>query len=476
MSYFKKIHCYLALLITLTTTPVYAAADNISLFPIEHYNQNINDWIQPQRPDYRENLLETKVQQEHLVRFYDHYFGLKSPWSEHFVNQWLQQVPPDDLLSTQTQMIADFNNQGKPESLIGYGENFRPTTVSWINAIADNMNLEQFKQLVYQPRQRGITVDNLHVRMLPTEQVSFYSHQRAGQGYPFDNLQLSSIWVGTPVYILGESHDGAWLLVLSPDFIGWVKSNGIARTDSAFIHQWTTAAKKQLAAITQTKTSLHDEEGYFRFEAYIGSVFPVVSQQEHAIKMMIPVMERDKRAAILYATVDQAHSQLMPLRSSPENIATIMRRLLGRDYGWGNLYFYNDCSAELKNFFTPFGIWLPRQSSDQMAAGKMVDMSDATPEQRLTFLAKNGHPFFTLVYLGEHVVMYLGNYAQSGSVQPMVMTYQNIWALSPNPAIHRSVIGQSVLLPMLLQYPEDANLMSLANKKYFQVIYLDEIQ
>lgn len=47
------------------------------------------------------------------------------------------------------------------------------------------------------------------------------------------------------------------------------------------------------------------------------------------------------------------------------------------------MYFYNDCTAELKNLFTPFGIWLPRNSGAQAEFIKenfyAVDMSAATP-------------------------------------------------------------------------------------------------
>jgi hypothetical protein len=72
--------------------------------------------------------------------------------------------------------------------------------------------------------------------------------------------------------------------------------------------------------------------------------------------------------------------------------------------------------------------------------------------------------------------MYVGNYPNPNSSdhELMAMTYQNVWGLSPSPSIRRAVIGKSVLFPMLLQYPEDATLVSLADKKYFQVSYLDQ--
>lgn len=305
--------------------------------------------------------------------------------------------------------------------------------------------------------------------------MHFYHHKLAGQGYPFDNLQLSALWVGTPVYIIAETKDRAWFLVITPDYIGWVKSNGIARADNAFVTEWTKVAKQKLIAITHTQTSITDEQGRFLFSAYVGAVFPGRAETDK-LKALVPVADADRNAVIKETILTSDEAALMPLVATPAHFANIMSTMINRPYGWGSMYFYNDCSAELKSLLTPFGIWLPRHSSNQVTVGKMVDMTAASPEKRLSYLMENGQPFTTLIYIGGHVVMYIGNYPnpqQSGSL--MAMTYQNIWGLSPNPAARRVVIGQSVLFPLLLQYPEDNSLGSLANKRYFQVSNLRQL-
>ncbi len=140
------------------------------------------------------------------------------------------------------------------------------------------------------------------------------------------------------------------------------------------------------------------------------------------------------------------------------------------------MYFYNVCSAELKNLYTPFGIWLPRRLSDQAYAGNMIDMTSATPEQRIEYLKNNGHPFTTLVYIGDHIFMYIGNHPNPNSQghELVPMTYQTMWGIRPNPPIRRAIIGQSVIFPLLLQYPEDASLNSQANKSHFPVTYFND--
>lgn len=453
----------------------YADQDLISIFPLNHYDQTISIWIKPSDADFDKPLLSAQMQQKRLAIFNDHYVGSLSPWNAEYVGRLLQQSAPNDLNTVEQSLIDGFSNEGKPDNQIGYGENFQAYTPDWIKGIANNINIAQFDHLTYQANRRGIAVDNLNARALPTDDVHFYHYKLAGQGYPFDNLQMSALWAGTPVYILGETRDRDWMLVITPDYIGWVKSRGIARADNAFIDQWTKAAKNKWVAITRTQTSLVDDKGNFLLLAYVGSVFP---SSNHATDMqiMVPVADAEHHAVIKNATISADQAAFMPVTATPHHFATIMSTLIGRPYGWGSLYFYNDCSAELKSLLTPFGIWVPRHSSDQVTAGNIVDMSAASQDKRLAYLMESSQRFLTLVYIGGHVVMYIGNYANPNkSDSLMAMTYQNIWGLSPNPAVRRAVIGKAVLFPMLLQYPEDASLVSLAGKKYFQVSHLTQL-
>jgi hypothetical protein len=132
--------------------------------------------------------------------------------------------------------------------------------------------------------------------------------------------------------------------------------------------------------------------------------------------------------------------------------------------------FYNDCSSELQSIFSAFGIWLPRHSSAQMTAGDMTDLSSSTPAQRLDYLMEHGKPMRTLIYIGGHVMLYLGNTIRDGRAVPLV--YQDIWGLSPADDSRRAVIGGSVVFPLLLTIPEDPSLRSLAATRIFQMSVL----
>ncbi len=372
MPKFKKIVIvFLAVILTgmMTTIIVQHNSLNkklISLFPLEHYDQTVSTWINPKNTDFDKTLLDPAIQKKHLEIFQDHYFGSSSPWNADYINLILTQRPPGDLKTIEKSVIDLYRNQGKPDTEIGYGENFRPYTSDWMQEIEDNMDVSQLDNITYHIKNRGIAIDNLHVRALPTEDVYFYNHNLPGEGYPFDNLQMSALWVGTPVYVLTESRDHAWMLVITPDFIGWVKSSGIALADDLFITTWINASKEKLAAITQTQVTILNQENKFLFSGYIGAVFPAKSQQAD-IELMVPVADVNHNAMIEKVIVSSKNAEFMPLTATPHHFALIMNALIGRPYGWGNMYFYNDCSAELKSLFTPFGIWLPRRSSNQVS-------------------------------------------------------------------------------------------------------------
>lgn len=87
------------------------------------------------------------------------------------------------------------------------------------------------------------------------------------------------------------------------------------------------------------------------------------------------------------------------------------------------------------------------------------------------YLVKKGKPFTTIIYINGHVMLYISNVKINDRVLPM--TYQNVWGMKLEKKEGRSIIGGSVFLPLLSIYPEDPSLQSLANKKFFKLIYID---
>ncbi|MFM0200384.1 NlpC/P60 family N-terminal domain-containing protein [Paraburkholderia fungorum] len=478
------------------TRDAHANAGTVTLFPIANYDQNVDHWLEPDSPSYDQPFLSPVDQQAHFRALYARYFGTgtraPSPWNSAYVTMRVYRQEGTDIAALQQHRIGKFDNTDKSGAALGYGENFRPHDKTWIDAIAQNMDLGQFTQeAVYKPERRAIATGNLMVRELPTMDPSFYDHRLAGEGYPFDNLQISAVRPGMPLYVLGSSVDGAWRYVQTPDVQGWVRSDGVGLTDAAFVDRWRAATAKSLGAVTVASAPVRDSRGVFRFDAPAGTLLPLApnnatppmaqtnktaSEASDAAgtsasrTLLVPARDVDGQAIIRTAQLSDAQIAPMPLAATPRHLAMLMKTLIGRPYGWGNSGLYNDCSSELQSIFAAFGVWLPRHSSTQMSAGRLIDLSASTPAQRLDYLTHHGEPLRTLIYIGGHVMLYIGNTTRNGVAVPVV--YQDVWGLRPADNSGRAVIGGSVILPLFEHIPEDATLQSLAATPTFQISIL----
>jgi hypothetical protein len=461
------INFFTALIFSSLVSTSFAIEVPIYNFPIDAYSQNINDYLSPNSENYNKSLLTSMYQSLQLKEFYNHYYSSDaqslSPWSK----QMIKSVSPI-IKKTELAILDEFNNETKSNANRHYGENFKEHGQDWWEKIKGNMDLEQVDAHTYTEENRAIAINNTFARALPETAPDFFHASLPGQGFPFDNLQESAIWAGTPLYVFSVSKDKAWSLVITPDnYFAWVRSNDIAYASPEFVQQWQQAAHT-LAAVTQTEASIVNSEQQFQFSGYIGAVFPMVERNNQQTTILIPVKNSHNQAIIEMGIINSNASSKMPLEASPKNIATIITQLQNRPYGWGGVFFYNDCSQELKSLFTPLGIWLPRNSAQQAQLSAVFDLSKGDVDARLAGLKEKGHPLMTIIYIKGHVMLYVGD-------KENPITYQQVWGMSPSNKDKRYVIGQSLFLPLLKSYPESPDATSFANKSNFKLIYLDQL-
>lgn len=442
-------------------------------FPIL-YSQNANDYLSPDDDAYNKPLLSPDYQILQLQQFYNHYYSSNaqglSPWSESMVTSALPLMKKVEL-----EQLEDFNNQNKANEDKHYAENFKEHDEIWWNKIKDNMDLYALASSQFNKDNRAIAVVNTHARALPDIAPDFFHASLPGQGFPFDNLQDSAIWAGTPLYVFSVSIDKAWSLVLTPDgYFSWVKSSDIAYVSSQFIRQWQTAAQQGLIAVTQTEVSIIDSQQRFQFTSFVGAVFPMVERDHQQTSILIPTKNSHNQAMIKIGIISTTASSKMPLTASPKNLVKVINQLKNRPYGWGGAFFFNDCSQEMKSIFAPFGIWLPRNSAQQAQLRSTLDLSQSNIDERIRLLKEKGHPLMTLIYIGGHVMLYIGTKDIENN-KAVAITYQNVWGASPDSRDKRYVIGQSLFFPLLKHYPENPDASSFAGKSKFKLVYLDAL-
>ncbi|CRL44518.1 SH3 domain of the SH3b1 type [Sodalis glossinidius str. 'morsitans'] len=437
-----------------------------TLFPIENYSQSVDKWLPPDSDRINVSVIDNVVQQRYFSSLKSNYFGMnrqeRSPWNPYYITSFL---------NSGTWVAARNANINRylASNSISWGENFRIHSVHWKTKVKNNTDTSIDN--IYQSSRRAIAIRETLLRDLPTIDPAYDDPREAGQGYPFDNLQNSAIRPGTPVYMLTESRDKSWTYVVSPTKTGWIHSEDIASVDQKFITDWVSLAKKHLGAFIKEPVTVQ-ENGQYYFMARPGTILPFKDKQLGRFLVAVPVRMSGGSTEIRWVKLSDDEFTAMPWQMTPANIAKLMKSMSSKPYGWGNYNFYNDCSAEMHSLLMPFGILLPRDSSAQIqATARIVDLSKETMNARINYLKKHGKPFTTLVYIPGHIMLYIGNTIINGQEVPM--TYQNIWGLRPRNSNSRSIIGGSVFFPILTFYPQNPELVSLADKKQFKLGFIE---
>jgi hypothetical protein len=456
-----------ALTLALALAGAPAPKDSNRLFHLEAYQDLGNPWLAAAGDG---PLLPAPLQARRAAAFRRACLG---PWDRSFVAAHLTV----QVATLEARVLSGLRRDIGDRS--GFGFNARPYGPAWLDRISALLPPARPGRFHFRPGDRAVTLDNAPVRLLPTTDLYLRHPELPGQGYPFDTLQNSVLWAGTPVYLLERTRDRAWCKVLAADCAGWIRSQELARADGVFVRRWRGAARRRgLAAAIVTEAPVTDTRGRFRFQAYVGSVFPLLARGPRPA-ILIPVRDhRTHRAVGIRARLPRGAGVPQPWPYTPRHAAALWRTLLGRPYGWGNLRLLNDCSAELKNFFVPFGLWLPRHSSDQRDAGRAEDLSALDLHGRLDALARTGRPYLTLVWIPGHVMLYLGPLtytAPDGAAAAGFMSYQNLWGLRPKvPPDYRAIVGGAALFPVLDRYPDQPELRSQADLGGFVATRLDQ--
>lgn len=317
----------------------------------------------------------------------------------------------------------------------GFGMNHRPLTKAWGDALYANADPEGYPSREVQ----AITASRVDLRNFPTREPYFLDFNEAGEGFPFDYLQNSGVAANKPVAVTHVTKDGGWLFVESSFASGWVPAREIAFMMGSDAKRWREAERQ--IVVTGDDLPVYDRNGAFLFYANLGTLFPLVREEEERYVVSAAVRNRYGEAVMVQATLPKTDAAPAPLPMTPENIAKILTRLTGQSYGWGGLLGNRDCSATVRDFYAPFGIWLPRNSGAQADAGNFLSFEGMTPEQKEQTLLEKGIPFATLVSFPGHIALYVGE--SEGNA----LIFHNMWGIKTeeNGKEGRDIVGRAAV-------------------------------
>lgn len=338
----------------------------------------------------------------------------------------------------------------------GFAENQHRYSQDWINNIISNVNITSFPNLNI----NAIITRDTAVRALPTDEPSFGPADKAGEGYPFDNLQITYLALNTPVHILHVTNNGEWVLVITPfQSYGWVKTLDLAKVNNVFAKTFQNA---NFVVATKDDQPLFDNSMHYYGKTRIGQLYPLIKQESTFDVVMIAIRDSDGNAAIKPVNILLNNVAIWPLKINASNMQNLMQNLLGQKYGWGDLYGYRDCSGTMQALFAPFGIWLPTHSAEQVKIYKTYNLTNLSNKEKLNLIKTKGVPFFTLLATPIHVMLYLGEY------DGKVLIFHNPWGIHLKNIFGKAgriVLGRSLISPLEI------------GKGYFNVEfnYLDKI-
>ena len=311
-----------------------------------------------------------------------------------------------------------------------YGENRLPLDRTRYEAWVSNAHFDAFNTL----KRHAIVIHPSSLRLLPTMHPIFFDPSLPGEGYPFDYNQNSAIKAMTPLIVSHLSLDEGWAFVQSPFALGWLPVRDIAFLSSDQIDR---IMRRPKIVVLKEKTPVYDANQSFLFYAKMATLFPHIGEEPAFYRIFVP-KSCGRDLHLQKSLLPSGWSAPMPLAMTGTTIWRVAEELLGESYGWGGMVGNRDCSAMTRDFFAPFGIWLPRNSRDQAKIGRTIDLSGYTATEKEKIIIEQGVPFRTLLYLPGHIMLYVGH--RDGKAYIM----HNMWGIKTE-GNGRHIIGRTVV-------------------------------
>lgn len=414
---YKAIAIAMAFLIT-------ACAPSDGTKTIKHVDQTVATYTKNTPEDA---LLITPQQQDKLKdQYLERYYSV---WDNDFSGEILEKYKIKEI-----SLVSKFAQEP------GYNDNKQPIKLDWIKKISDKMNMNEYPNT----NKKAITLRNMNIRTLPTNKASYRSDKIPGEGYPFDHLQESLIPANTPVYIIHQSHDKSWSYIVSHNSEGWVKTNHLGLVDEKFIATW--KSKNYITSTTLGNCIVNPENNKFLFQARFGSILPLVSENKNSYKIHVATLnKKDTFSTIKTVEIKKSVSARWPLIPTHKNVTNTIQTLIGQPYGYGGLFGFRDCSSSVMDIFASYGIWIPRNASQQHLTGKYISFNSLNSKEKAKAIQEQGVPLLTLINLNDHTLLYVGEKYNN------LFVFQTVWGMhtgTPFKETGRSIIAKTVITPI----------------------------
>lgn len=354
------------------------------------------------------------------------FYEIQKKYEQRYFSMWNIEKPKEGLISVKWPFFSF--RAGK-----SYGENLQPLEQSFFDTMLNNANFDTYATL----NAKAVTLKEVSLRSFPTIKPLLKDPSLAGEGFPFDYLQNSTVHANEPILVSHYSKDREWAYVFSNFASGWIKTNEFAILEKKHIEAWQNA---QQIAITKEDEPIYDSEGNFLYKSKIGMMFALISEDEETYTVLTVSSYKNSKPLFFKSKIYKNIATKEIMKLDENNLIAVIKEVSKTNYGWGGMYEQRDCSSMLRDMFTPFGIWLPRNSFQQSKIGNVISLSGLSDEEKIKVIKEKAVPFQTILYKKGHVVLYVGTYNDE------IIVFHNTWGIKTKKdgVEGRVVIGKSV--------------------------------
>lgn len=287
-----------------------------------------------------------------------------------------------------------------------------------ITLTGETTSKEAFKILLDSIENLKISIEN-KVRILPDSAVGDLKYAVARNSVinirskPKHSAELGTQGLlGMPLKVLDKKGD--FYRIQTPDnYISWVDKGGITRINKNDFDSWNSSEK---VIYTQNFGYVYANKNFDEIisDISLGGVLKIISHDKKAYEVAYP----DNRKGFIKideATIFKSFTtpifEDVLIKNKQNNIENIAKDMLGFPYLWGGTSSKGmDCSGFTKMVYLMNGYIIPRDASQQVNAGKIVD-----PNLTFEGLQKGDLLFFGKKATSEkkqrvtHVGIWLGN-------------------------------------------------------------------
>ena len=382
-------------------------------------------------------------------------FSIQNKYEKYYFSMWNKTKPRENLESIKW----PFNSYRLGKS---YGENFQLLKKDFFDEMLNNSNFKKYATL----NLRAITLQETNIRAFPTTKPLLMNPKKAGEGFPFDYMQNSTVHANKPILLSHYSKDKEWAYVFTSFTSGWIKASSLVIIDKIYTDTWQKA--KQIRIIKEN-VAIYDNNKNFMFKSKIGMIFALISENKNTFTILTVSKSKNKKPLFIKSKISKSIASKEILKLNKQNFKNIINEVKQTNYGWGGMYGQRDCSSMLRDLYAPFGIWLPRNSYQQAQVGKIILLKNKSNKEKIEIIKNKAIPFQTLLYKKGHIVLYLGTYKDE------IIIFHNTWGIkTKKDGIEgRFVIGKPVFSTLsfgkgLRDYDESSAI--LTNLKSMNII------